>query len=345
MAAGVGRSSEKSVRARRSQVVDLVTAAGAISVEDIATETGVSSVTIYRDLWALEKSGQLTRSQRGLVSLAPPHRMNDSKALSDPKQYARDKAAIADAVIKRIPSGSTVIMDCSSAAVEISRELPDQELTVITDSLAVARELKRAPSIRLLLTGGEYQAASESLVGKAAIDMVAGLRADYSLIGVTGISASGCFHPVEAVSQVKQAMIASASTPVLLVDHTDWDVTALHRFGSLSDFAEAVVDPDTSAEQLAILREAVTTVTVAEHPACPHCAGLSFRLHRDGVWRLVHEDDGHSPRGELTPTEGSEFFLTGGAKTICPHCGAIIRGYRGGRQPSTSAKLFPTQGS
>jgi hypothetical protein len=55
---------------------------------------------------------------------------------------------------------------------------------------------------------------------------------------------------------------------------------------------------------------------------------------------LVHEDDGHSPRGELTPTEGSEFFLTGGAKTVCPHCGEIIRGYRGGRQPSASAMLI-----
>jgi|GEM_PF-135398 Transcriptional regulators of sugar metabolism len=345
MAAGVGRSSDQSVRARRRQVVDLVTAAGAISVEDIASQTGVSSVTIYRDLWALEKSGQLTRSQRGLVSLASPDRIGDSKALSEPNQYGRDKAAIADTAIKRIPSGSTVLMDCSDAAVEISRMLPDQELTVITDSLAIAKELKRAPSIRLLLTGGEYHAASDSLVGKAAIDMVASLRADYSLVGVTGISANGCFHPVEAVSEVRQAMIASANTPVLLVDHTDWAVTALHRFGSLSDFAEAIVDPDTTADQLAILREALATVTVAEKPVCPYCAGLSFRLYRDGVWRLVYEGDGKSPRGELTAAEGREFFLTGGAKTVCPHCGEIIRGYRGARQPSASARLIPTQGS
>ena len=29
---------------------------------------------------------------------------------------------------------------------------------------------------------------------------------------------------------------------------------------------------------------------------------------------------------------------------FCPHCGAIIRGYRGGPQPSASAMLIPHPG-
>lgn len=327
MAAGVGRSSEKSVRARRRHVVELVTAAGAISVEDIARETGMSSVTIYRDLWALEKSGQVTRSQRGLVSPSAPRPNTHARTRTDPKEYARDKAAIANAVVQRITPASTVFMDCSSAALEISRALPDQELTVITDSLQVAAELKRAPKIRLLLTGGEYQAASDSLAGKAAIDMVAALQADYCLIGVAGINPSGCFHPVEAVAQVKQAMIASSSTPVLLVDHTDWAVTALHRFGSLSDFAEAVVDPHTSAEHLAVLRDAGVLVTVAEHPVCPHCARISAGLAADGEWRVVQEADGHLRR-ELVRTRGDELTMRGGS--TCPHCSAMVLGHGAG---------------
>ena len=48
----------------------------------------------------------------------------------------------------------------------------------------------------------------------------------------------------------------------------------------------AVARADDSTERrilLAILREAVPTVTVAEHPTCPYCAGLSFRLHLDAL--------------------------------------------------------------
>lgn len=327
MAVGVGRSSATSVRERRSRVVELVIAAGSISVEDIARRTGVSSVTIYRDLWALEKSGHVTRSQRGLVSPSTPHSSDDPRARSNPKEYARDKAAIADTVVQRLTPASTVFIDCSSAALAIARALPDLELTVITDSLQVAAELKRTPSVRLMLVGGEYQRASESLAGKAAIDMVASLHADYCLIGVTGINPSGCFHPIEAVAQVKQAMIASSNRPVLLVDHTDWGVSALHRFGSLSDFSEAVVDPHTSAEHLAVLEDAGVAVTVAEHPVCPHCARIAAGLAADGEWRVVRDADGHTRR-ELIPTKGDEFLMRGGSS--CPHCSALVRGHGSG---------------
>lgn len=321
MAGGVGRSSARTVRNRRRRVAELVAERGPVSVEEIADETGVSSVTIYRDIGALEEAGLVNRSQRGLVSPAgtPP-----DSAKAGAQDHPAEKAAIAEAAVKLLQPGSTVFLDGSSTSVMAAQALPDAPLTVITHSLLVAAELKRKPQLRLLLTGGEYQATDECLVGRAALDMISALRADHCVIEAAGISRNECFHPDDAVAQVKQAMIASSNRPMLLVDHTKWRLTALHRFAALSDFAEVIVDPRTDTMYLDAITEAGSSVTMAEQPVCPHCERMAAGLGPDGGWRVVYDVPGH-PRRELVPTKGIEMQMKGGQS--CPHCDNIAHGF------------------
>lgn len=241
MAASGGRASAAAVRQRRRHIAELVAGRGSMTLDEIIVETGVSTMTVYRDLEALAEEGLVTRPQRGVVS-ASATRLSEAGAALRLEQHAAEKAAMAKAVAELIRPGSSLLVDDSTSSLWALRELAGIPLTVVTNSLLVARELERRSGVRLLVTGGEYQPWAESLLGRTTLEMIGGLRADYCLLSSSGMSDSHCFHPYEDVAQVKRAMIDSAEQPILLVDHTKFDRRALHQFASLTDFSYVVVD-------------------------------------------------------------------------------------------------------
>lgn len=257
-----GRASADVVRQRRRRLAELIARRGTLTVDDIVGETGVSAMTAYRDIDALAEDGLVVRQQRGVVSAAAS-RLSEVSATLRLEQHGTEKAEMAVAAAALVRPGSSVLVDDSTSALWVLRELAGVPLTVVTNSLLVARELARAPGVRLLVTGGEYQPWAESLLGPTTIDMVAGVRADYCLLSASGISDDACFHPYEDVARVKRAMIASAQRPVLLLDHSKLERTALHRFAALTDFAVVVVDAGTPAAQVAHVRDLGVDVVVA----------------------------------------------------------------------------------
>ena len=57
-------------RARQLAIAEAVVRAGSVSVEDLVEATGVSAMTIYRDLASLEASGVLQRHRGRVVAVA-----------------------------------------------------------------------------------------------------------------------------------------------------------------------------------------------------------------------------------------------------------------------------------
>lgn len=261
--ARTGRVSADVVKQRRRQLLELIGEQGNVAIEDLVASAGVSPMTVYRDLDALEEEGLINRPQRGVVAPVAS-RLNEVSAALRMEQHSAEKAAIARRASKLIPPGSSVLVDDSTSAIWVLRELAGVPLTVITNSLLVARELERRSNARLFVTGGEYQPWAESLLGKPTLDMIANLRADYCLVSSSGMSDNQCFHPYEGVAQVKQAMIAAAEHPVLLVDHTKFARRALHRFADLADFQSVVVDDGTDPSIIQGMKDQGVDVLVAD---------------------------------------------------------------------------------
>ncbi len=142
-----------------------------MSLEDVASEAGVSTMTAYRDIEALVEEGLVTRQGRGTVSAAAS-RLSEVSALLRLEQNSTEKATIARAAASLIRPGSSVLIDDSTSALWALRELASVPLTVVTNSLLVAREVEPRSAARMLVTGGEYQPWAESLLGKTALDML-----------------------------------------------------------------------------------------------------------------------------------------------------------------------------
>lgn len=250
---GRGRGSAGALRERRMTIAERVVKNGSASVDELVELTGVSAMTVYRDIEALEDAGVLLRHRGQVTAVATG--LNEIAASIRVNQNSELKQQVAKVVADWIRPGSSILVDDSTTALWVLRLLDVVPITVVTNSMLVARELERRSGVRLFVTGGEYQAWAESMLGQTTTDVISGIRADYSLMSASGISDLQCFHPYEDCVQVKRAMMRSAAQSILLLDHTKLDRRALHTFASLTDFDRVIVDAETPDQAVTEFRE------------------------------------------------------------------------------------------
>ena len=258
---GRGRGSAGALRERRMTIAERVVKNGSASVDELVELTGVSAMTVYRDIEALEDAGVLVRHRGQVTAVATG--LNEIAASIRVNQNAELKQQVARVVADRIRPGSSIMVDDSTTALWVLRQLDVVPITVVTNSMLVARELERRSGVRLFVTGGEYQAWAEAMLGQNTTDVIAGIRADYCLMSASGISDLQCFHPYEDCVQVKRAMMASSAESILLLDHTKLNRRALHTFASMTDFDQVIVDSQTPDHVVADLVERQVAVVRA----------------------------------------------------------------------------------
>jgi DeoR/GlpR family transcriptional regulator of sugar metabolism len=249
-------------RERQLAIAEAVIKHGTISVERLAAMTGVSLMTVYRDLSQLEDKGVLQRHRGKVVAVASA--MQEADAEFRLEQQAHLKNEIAAVAAEMIPSGSSLMMDDSTSGIWLLRALPESlPLTVVTNSLLVANEVSDRNSIKLVLAGGIYEPWARSLMGPTVTDYIRSMHADISVVSASGISGLGCFHPYQDNVAVKRAMLDSAERKLMLLDHSKLSRQALFQFATLDEFDAVIVDSATPKDDVARLRTAGVSVTVA----------------------------------------------------------------------------------
>jgi DeoR/GlpR family transcriptional regulator of sugar metabolism len=254
-----GRGSAASQRARQEEICRYVTEWGARTVEDIAATTGVSAMTIYRDVAELEKIG-LLHLTRGQVTAAGSN-VHEAASRYRCTQNLPAKRALAQAALEFVEPGSAIFLDDSTTGIELARLLGSKApLTVVTNFLPVFTELAGDPQIRLLMTGGEHIVWADALMGPVTTATIRAMRADAVFMSVTAITGERCFHPTAEAAEVKRAMLECATLKVLYADRTKFTRTALHQVAGLDIFDVAIVDADTDAATVASLAGLVRRV-------------------------------------------------------------------------------------
>lgn len=149
-----------------------------------------------------------------------------------------------------IQEGDTVILDAGSTTAYMAQFLVNyKHLTVITNSLDVLARLKGRNNIQVILTGGEYDAAANCLVGRGSQLLLDEMRADKAFLVAAGISTGfgvSCLNAREA--EVRRQMIASARQTIVLADHTVIGQDAHIKVCDLSRVSSIITDAGTEAE-------------------------------------------------------------------------------------------------
>lgn len=254
-----GRGSAAGQRQRQQNIRDFVSEAGSRTVDEIAAHTGVSTMTVYRDLGELESQG-LLRLSKGVVTAAASN-LHEAASRYRLTQAVPEKEALALAALDLVEPGSAIMLDDSSTGVFLARLLSQRvPLTVVTNYFPVAEEVREQRDIRLLMTGGEYLVWADALVGPMGVHSIRRMHADAVFMSASAIINGVVFHPTAEPAEIKRAMLASSKLRVLYVDNSKFTRTALHLVAPVSEFDVVIVDELVSPENIKLLMDRGTRV-------------------------------------------------------------------------------------
>ncbi|WP_162063486.1 DeoR/GlpR family DNA-binding transcription regulator [Vibrio taketomensis] len=176
--------SKRNTQLRRHAISLLVNTKGEVSVEELSNQFDTSEVTIRKDLASLEKNGQLLRRYGGAIAL-PSEVVNEELN----SKVSIRKIELAEAAATLIRDHNRIVIDSGSTTGALIQQLNDKRgLVVMTNSLIVANalnELENEP--HLLMTGGTWDAHSESFQGKVAETVLRSYDFDQLFIGADGV--------------------------------------------------------------------------------------------------------------------------------------------------------------
>ena len=251
------------VAERQRKIVDLVNERSSIRVTELSNIFGVTEETIRRDLEKLEKDNLLMRTHGGAVSIE--EEQTETSYIEREITNASEKKAIALEAIKSIETGDQIVLDASTTAWYMAKELPDMPLTVLTNSIKVALELSKKEQIKVISTGGSLLTQSLSYVGPLAERSLGMYHVNKAFLSCKGVHLEkGLSDFNESQALVKKQMMEIADETVLMVDSSKFGVRSFSQISSLPRVGLIITDSKIDDNIQRQLEEKQINVKIAE---------------------------------------------------------------------------------
>ena len=248
---------------RQRWIVERARAGGRVEVATLATDLGVTTETVRRDLTTLERHALLRRVHGGAI---PIERLGFEPALAARDSVlTAEKERIARLALAELPDEGSILLDAGTTTARLADALPaDRELVVLTNALPIAMSLSIRPNITVLMVGGRVRGRTQAAVDAWALHALADSYVDVAFIGTNGISPErGLTTPDTTESAVKRAMIGAARRSVVLADHTKVGQDHLSRFAALDEIDTLITDSGLDAQVADELRSRGLKVLLA----------------------------------------------------------------------------------
>lgn len=250
------------MKQRQQKIIRQVHTHGFVSIDELAKTFSVTPQTIRRDIAALDREGLIKRYHGGAGLATSVENIGYAKRRI---LCLKEKQAIARAVAARIPHRASVFINIGTTTEAAAEELVKKEgLRVITNNLNVAVILSRNPDIEIYMAGGVVRNRDRGITGHATLDFISRFRADFCIIGISGIGENGELLDFDYREvRVAQAIIRNSSRVILAADHTKFGRNAMVRLGDMTDIDELFTDRLPGPDMIQLLEESEVILTVA----------------------------------------------------------------------------------
>jgi DeoR/GlpR family transcriptional regulator of sugar metabolism len=229
---------------RREHIHDLILERKRVTVKQLSEELDVSEVTLRTDLKEMEKEGLLTRTHGGAIMKEPTTPTGSFKKRSETN--LKEKQIIAKRALSLIEDKSCILLDASTTALELAKEMKNlnMKLTIMTNGMSSAIELKENPYFNVILIGGILRPGSMALegsVGIQAMDMLNNI--DLLFTSSSGFSCeSGLTDFNFYETDLKKNMVKRAKHVVALLDHSKFNTNSISSFATLEEIDTIITD-------------------------------------------------------------------------------------------------------
>lgn len=225
---------------RQQQTLDLVKERGYISIDELAQHFSVTPQTIRRDINQLADAGLLRRYHGGA---AHDSSVENTAYTMRAGQMMDEKCRIAGRIAADIPDHASLFINIGTTTEAIAHALLNhQGLKIITNNLNVASILSAKQDFEVLIASGRVR-PDGGVIGQATADFFKQFKADYALIGISGIDEDGTLLDFDFQEVcVSQEIISSARQVFLAADHSKFGRNAMIRLGSLEQVDRIYTD-------------------------------------------------------------------------------------------------------
>lgn len=236
---------------RLEEIRSRIENSGRVKVAELAAEFDVSEMTIRRDLDSLTEQGLVQRVRGGALALGPqPFSERYGRAA-----LAKDK--IAAKLLGLVGEGGAIGIDASTTLQRLAARLDGaRNLTVVTNGPDCFTVLHGHPGVTALLTGGQLDRRTGSLVGPLAVRASKDLLLRRVFLSAAAIDpAVGTSEATLEEAEVKHAMAEVATQVVVAVDSGKLGQRAPARCLALGRVDVLVTELEPSDPRLAPYKE------------------------------------------------------------------------------------------
>lgn len=218
-----------------------------VDVFELSELFSVTEVTIRRDLDKLEQEGFLIKTYGGAV-LNDELILETSRIDSDDSNI-EEKKMIGKIASQMIENNEAIYLGPGSTCLEIARNIKDKKLTVVTNDLNIALELKASAGIKVIVTGGDLIQSTSTLIGGFALQALGGIYINKAFIGVKGVNFdSGYTIDSHEEVMVIQGVQKISSEIIIVADYTKFGCTAFARLGGLTMARKVITNKQVPSE-------------------------------------------------------------------------------------------------
>ena len=147
-----------------------------------------------------------------------------------------------------VKDGESIIIDSGTTTLHIAKNLTNhKDLTIVTNDMNIAAELRDAPQIKVILTGGELYPSSYFLNGMFTDYALKSLHVEKAFIATTALHPQyGLTNPDMKLVPAKQGMIQAAGEIIVVADDSKIGKLSLHKVAPNSSFHTLITGKEAS---------------------------------------------------------------------------------------------------
>jgi DeoR family fructose operon transcriptional repressor len=246
---------ELNVDERRNKIIELINKESKVKVINLSKLFGISEVTIRNDLSELENAGVLERIRGGAISTSKAYyNMSLHERL---KENEQEKKIIAVEAASMVSDGDTVIINSGTTTLLTSLELKSvKNLTIVTNSLSIAREVGHYKNFHVILLGGSLNPQYQFTYGDDTISQLKRYRADKLILSADGVSVDEgitTYHHLEA--EVNRQMIVRANKTIVVADYSKIGRESFMHIESLDSVDVLITNQNANQQEIQSIRE------------------------------------------------------------------------------------------
>jgi len=245
---------------RLNRIVEYLEENKSADVRDLSGQLQVSEMTIRRDLKILEDQNVIL-SKHGGVYINPgagsgKFDMDYTLPAAGTVRIA-EKKRIAAAAASMLEPEDVITIDSGSTMEILSRIIPlEFPLTVLCYSLNVLNEMTKKKNSQILFAGGLFHERSQMFESPEGLSIIKRTRAVKAFVSASGANAElGVTTKIHHERAVKEAIMESSQTKILLLDSSKFGKVQTNYFASLEDFDIIITDTGISEVYESIIRD------------------------------------------------------------------------------------------